>query len=139
MVFIIQTLQAQTNNPCKSPITEESINPNKFFFESAFHNDRLTLAYRFAVVVEGGTEPQQEWEIPKASAVLAFTPPSPGTPCYSTTFTPVETLNRTGQIKYTNKYKIKYDAPLGDSAWSSSGNPFRLMTVPFVGETRSGR
>lgn len=131
---------AQTvNNPCRSDVTVEQVNSNKFFFESAFHNDRLTTGYSFAVIATNNGEIQQEWRVPKDAVTLVVTPPSPASPCYSVPFNPAEHLDRTGKTKYINKYKIHYDAPLGDSLWSSPGNPFTLMTTPFVGETRNGR
>lgn len=140
-LLLISNSYGQTvTNPCRDiDIKKEETNPNKFFFESAFHNDRLTTGYSFIIVATNNGEAQQTIYFPKDAAVLVVTPPSPYSPCYSVTFTPAEHLDRGGVTKYTHQYKIHYDAPLGDSNWSNPGNPFRLMTTPFVGETRSGR
>lgn len=129
----------QANNPCRSDISIEQTNPNTFFFESSFHNDRLTTGYSFQVIATNNNEVQQEWRVPKDQVILVITPPSPAPPCFSVTFTPAEHLDRTGLTKYINKYKIHYDAPLGDSLWSTSSNPFRLLNTPFIGDTRNGR
>lgn len=142
LILLIPALvsaQPEPVNPCKSDSTIQTTNPNRIYFESKFHDLEITQRYVFAVRIKGNFQSQQEWDLPKTSATLAFTPTLPDVPCYWIPYTPAPTLNKMGTVQYIHQYRIVYNAPAGNSEWSADSNPFILLETPYVGAIRNGQ